>query len=266
MSALFQGITPFIEIVIIAVMLNYLLSFFWNTRSMDLLLGMLAFLVIFAISEWLNLPILHKIMLLFGNVAVIAILIIFQPELRVALSKLSVKGKRYKETTTFDKFLEQLSHSVYRMSEKRIGALIVLQNEDSLDEFASRAVILNANFSSELLESIFTTTTPLHDGAVIIRDTTLVAATVILPLAEDSSQLTRSMGTRHRAGLGISQLTDALIIVVSEETGKVSVARDGVMTPGVKSDRFKGIIRSVFTPPPAQNFKSQFKLSEWFKK
>lgn len=262
----FHSITPFIEVMIIAIMLNYILSFFWNTKSMDLVLGFFAFFLILGISSWLNLPVLHKIMVLIGNVAVIAIIIIFQPELRVALSKLSLKSRRYREVTEFDKFLDQLAGSVYRMSEKRIGALIVLQNEDSLDEFASRAVILNANFSSELLESIFTTTTPLHDGAVIIRDTTLVAATVILPLAEDSSQLTRSMGTRHRAGLGISQLTDALIIVVSEETGKVSVARDGVMTPGVKSDRFKGIIRSVFTPPPAQNFKSQFKLSEWFKK
>ncbi len=265
MGTLFHSITPFFEIIIITVMLNYLLSFFWNTRSMDLVLGMLAFLLIFAISSWLNLPILHKIMLLIGNVAVIAILIIFQPELRVALSKLSLKGKRYKEMTEFDKFLDQLANSVYRMSEKRIGSLIVLQNEDILNEFANKAVIINANFSSELLESIFATTTPLHDGAVIIRDTTILAAAVILPLAEDSSQLTRSMGTRHRAGLGASQLTDALIIVISEETGKVSIARDGVMTPGVKSDRFKGIIRSIFTPPPKQDFKSQFNLREWIK-
>lgn len=266
MSSLFQGITPFAEIVIIAVILNYLLSFFWNTRSMDLVLGLLAFLLIFAISSWLNLPILHKIMVLIGNVAVIGILIIFQPELRVALSKLSLKGRRFKEITEFDKFLDQLASSTYRLAEKRIGALIVLQHEDSLDEFANKAVVLNANFSSELLESIFATTTPLHDGAVILRDTTLVAAAVILPLAEDSSQLTRSMGTRHRAGLGASQLTDALIVVISEETGKVSIARDGVMTPGVKIDRFKGIIRSIFTPPQKPDFKSQFNLREWLKK
>jgi uncharacterized protein (TIGR00159 family) len=266
MSSLFHSITPLFEIVIITVLLNYLLSFFWNTRSMDLVLGLLAFLLIFAISSWMNLPILHKIMLLIGNVAVIAILIIFQPELRVALSKLSLKGKRYREITEYDKFLDQLANSVYRLAEKRIGALIVMQNEDILDDYANKAVILNANFSSELLESIFATTTPLHDGAVIIRDLTLVAAAVILPLAEDSSQLTRSMGTRHRAGLGASQLTDALIIVISEETGKVSISRDGVMTPGVKTDRFKGIIRSIFTPPQTTDFKSQFNLREWLKK
>lgn len=266
MSPLFHGFTPFIEIFIIALILNYLLSFFWNTRSMDLVLGLLGFLLIFAISSWLNFPILHKIMLLIGNVAVIAVLVIFQPELRVALSRFSLKGRRFREITEFDKFLDQLAGSTYRMSEKRIGALILLQHEDSLDTYANKAVILNANFSPELLESIFATTTPLHDGAIIIRNLTIVAAAVILPLAEDSSQLTRSMGTRHRAGLGVSQLTDALIIVVSEETGKVSIARDGVITPGVKIDRFKGIIRSIFTPPQKTDFKGQFNLREWLKK
>jgi uncharacterized protein (TIGR00159 family) len=135
------------------------------------------------------------------------------------------------------------------MSERRVGALVLLENQDSLDEFANKAVILNAQFSPELLESIFVTTTPLHDGAVIIRGTSILSAATILPLADDSTQLSKSMGTRHRAGLGISQITDALIIVVSEETGKVSIARDGIMTRGVKMDRFKGIIRSVFNPP-----------------
>ncbi len=266
MGVIFHGVTPLIEMAIIAVLINYILSFFWNTRSMDLVLGLFGFLLIFAISSWLNLPILHKILVMIGNVAVIAILIIFQPELRMALSKFSLKGKRYREITEFDKFLDQLANSTYRLAEKRIGALIVLQHEDSLDEYANKAVILNANFSSELLESIFATTTPLHDGAVIIRDMTVVAAAVILPLAEDSTQISRSMGTRHRAGLGASQLTDAMIIVISEETGKVSIARDGVMTPGVKIDRFKGIIRSIFTPPQKADFKTQFNLREWLKK
>lgn len=260
----FHSLTPFLEIAVISIMINYLLSFFWNTRSMDLVWGLFAFLFMFAVSSWLNFPILHKIMLLVANVAVIAVLIIFQPELRVALSKLSLKAKRVKEITEYDKFLDQLASSVYRLAEKYTGALIVLENEDILDEFADKAVRINADFSSELLESIFTTTTPLHDGAVILRDSKIIAASVILPLAEDSSQLTRSMGTRHRAGLGASNLTDALIIVISEETGKVSITRDGVMTRGVKIDRFKAIIRSIFTTPQ-RDLKSKFKLLEWIK-
>lgn len=246
---IFRLMVPCFEIFLMTIMIYYLLSFFWNTRAMDLIFGLLAFLALYAASTWFHLPVVQKLMLYFVNVAVIALLIIFQPELRLALSKLSVKGKKYREITEFDKFLETLGQSIYRFSDKRIGALVVLENQDSLDEFANKAVILNAQFSQELLESIFVTTTPLHDGAVIIRGTTILSAATILPLADDSSQLSKSMGTRHRAGLGISQITDALIIVVSEETGKVSIARDGIMTRGIKIDRFKGIVRSIFTPP-----------------
>ncbi|MEI6241845.1 MAG: diadenylate cyclase CdaA [Chlamydiota bacterium] len=261
-----QFLIPVLEIVIIGIIMNYFLSFFWNTKSIDLVWGFLAFLLLFAASDWLRLPILHKIMLLLGNAAVFAFLIIFQPELRVALSKISLKGKHFKEGSDFDRFLDHLTNSVYRMAERRIGALIALENEDSLEEYAQKAVVLHANFSSELLETIFTSNTPLHDGAVIIRDLSILAAASILPLADDSSQLSKSMGTRHRAGLGLSHVTDALVIVVSEETGKVSIARDGIMTRGVKSDRFKGIIRSIFTHPATKISRgSRFNWKEWLK-
>ncbi len=257
--------SPFIEILIIAMMLNYLLSFFWKTRSRDLIFGLLAFLLILGASSWFKLPILHQILILVSNVAVIGIIVIFQPELRAALSKLSLKGKNVKEFSAFDRFLDHLATSVYRMAEKRIGALIVLEHEDLLDEFATKGVPLGAQFTSELLESIFATTTPLHDGAVIIREQTILAAAVILPLAEEETQLTRSMGTRHRAALGLSLQSDALIIVVSEETGKVSIAREGVMTRGVKIDRFKGVVRSLFTPHPEKEIKSRFNMRKWLK-
>ncbi|NGX39017.1 MAG: Cyclic di-AMP synthase CdaA [Chlamydiae bacterium] len=249
-----------------AIMLNYLLSFFWNTRSKDLVLGLLAFLLILAASSWLKLPILHQILIAVSNILLIAIIIIFQPELRAALSKLSLKGRRFKEFTEFDRFLDQLAGSVYRLAEKRIGALIALEHEDLLDEYANRAVVLNSQFAPELLESVFATTTPLHDGAVILRDQVIVAAAVILPLAEEGSQLTRSMGTRHRAALGLSQQTDALVIAISEETGKVSIAREGVITRGVKIDRFKAIVRSIFTTPQEKEYKGNFNLKEWIKK
>ena len=241
---------PIAEIIVITVILNYLLSFFWNTRAMDVVIGFLAFLLLFAAASWLHLPVLKTLMLNIVNVVVLAIFIIFQPEIRMALSRLlTVKGRRYTTINNFDYFLDGLVSVVYSFSEKRVGALILLENQDSLDDFANKAVLLHANFSPELLETIFTGSTPLHDGAVIIRGMNLVAASVILPLADDSSQLARSMGTRHRAGLGISQVTDTLSIVVSEENGKVSIARDGIMTRGVKRDRFRGIIRSIYNPP-----------------
>ena len=167
--------------------------------------------------------------------------------------------------TEFDKFLDHLANSVYRFSDRRIGSLIVLEHEDSLNEFAQKSVLINAQFSSELLESIFATTTPLHDGAVIIRDQTIIAAAVILPLSDDISQLPSSLGTRHRAGLGVSQMSDSVAIVVSEESGKVSIARDGVMTRGIKIDRFKGVLRSIFVLPPKKDLKSQLSIRQWLK-
>lgn len=264
MMGIYHSITPIIEIIILGVLLNYLLSFFWNTRSMDLLLGLLAFFLLFAISSWLQLPILHYLALLGANVTVIAILIIFQPELRTALSKFSWKGRRYKAVTEFDTFLDQLSNSIYRMAERRAGAIICLENDDSLEEFAKRSVMLNALFSPELLESIFMEATPLHDGAVIVSNSLIVAAAVILPLAEESIKINRTMGTRHRAALGISQIVDTLVIVISEETGKVSIARDGIMTQGIKIDRLKGIIRSIFNPP--EQIQKKFLLLSWLKK
>lgn len=245
-----QLLVPGIEITTIAVVIYYLLSFFWNTRSMDLIAGLLAFFTLFAVANWFHFPVLQRLMLYVVNVAVIALLILFQPELRLALSRLGVKGKKNHEMGAFDKFVDALTHAIYRMSEKRIGALVLLENQDSLEEYANGAVRLDANFSPELLESLFSTTTPLHDGAVIIRGSQILSAATILPLAEDTSQILKAMGTRHRAALGISQVTDALIIVVSEETGRVSIAREGVMTRNVKVDRFKGVINSVFNPPP----------------
>ncbi|MFY7843307.1 MAG: diadenylate cyclase CdaA [Rhabdochlamydiaceae bacterium] len=246
MLTIFHSLTPFMEILIISLMINYILSFLWNTRSMDLILGLMAFLFIYAVSTLLDFPILNKIMYFVANVAAIAIVVIFQPELRVALSKLSLKTIREKELSNFEKFLEQLTMCAYRLSEKRIGALIVIENKHMLTEFSQKGIILNSQFSVELMESIFQPYSPLHDGAVILRDELILAAAVILPLAEDTMELTRDMGTRHRAALGISQISDALIIVVSEETGKVSIAREGIISRGIKIDRFKGIIRSVF--------------------
>jgi uncharacterized protein (TIGR00159 family) len=185
----------------------------------------------------------------FGSVAVMAILIVFQPELRIALSKFSLKGKRNREYNEFDQFLDQLTSSIYRMSDRRIGALIAIENHDSLEDLAQKGVLLQAKFSSELIESIFSHSSPLHDGAVILRETTILAAQVILPIAEENAPLVRSMGTRHRAALSLSQICDSLLIVVSEETGKVSIAREGIITRGIKIDRFKGVIRSVFPSP-----------------
>ena len=253
---------PVIEVSIIAVTLYYLLDFFWNTRAMDLILGFVAFLLIFLFASFFGFPVLQQLMYSFVNSAVIAVLILFQPELRLALSKLSVKGKRLEELSDFERFLTGLTSSVYKMAEKRIGAIILLENQDSLDEYAVKSIALHAEFSPELLESVFHVSSPLHDGAVIIRGPTIIAASVILPLADENLQVSKVVGTRHRAALGISQIRDSIAIIISEETGRISIARDGIMTRNVKIDRFKGIIRSIFNPPQKEKKKLHF-LNKW---
>jgi uncharacterized protein (TIGR00159 family) len=242
-------LVPAIEVMVIAAFIYYLISFFWNTRAKDLAFGLLAFMGVYGLSGWFNFTVLNKLLQSVVNLSIMAVIILFQPEIRLALTKLSLRGKGVRDIPEFDKFLDSLSIALYRLADRRIGALVILENQDSLEEFADNAVRIDAKFSPELLESLFVTTTPLHDGGVLIRGDRILSAATILPLAaEDSTQALRSMGTRHRAALGISQVTDALTIAVSEETGKVSIARDGIMTRSVKPDRFKEMVKIVYTP------------------
>lgn len=247
---------PLCEIVVIWAMLNYLIELLWGTRAMDVVLGILAFLVAFFLATTLDLPVIRKLMLHIVNIAAIAVFIIFQPEIRLALSRIRFKGRKY-IIEDHEKFIDNLSQSVYNMSERRIGALIVLEHRDPLEEYSSSSIVLNANFSCELLEAIFQPPSPLHDGAVIIKGTSIAYAGAILPLSQDTSQISKTMGTRHRAALGASQKSDAVVIVVSEETGKVSISREGILTRGIKADRFKAILKSVFNSENSKNKSSR---------
>ena len=240
-------VIPTVEIGIIAFIINYLLSFFWNTRAMELFFGFMIFLLLFATANWFHLPVLKQLMLNVMNVLVLAVFIVFQPEIRMALSKLwNVKPKQFQIRIDLENFLDKIIKSAYFFSKKKIGALMVIENQDSLDEYSNKAVGLNAKLSSEILESIFSPSTPLHDGAVIVRGNIIVAAAVILPLSDDLPNLDKTIGTRHRAALGISQVSDAVIIVVSEENGRVSIIREGMMTQGVREEKLRGVLRSIF--------------------
>ncbi len=249
LSTFWQLLVPGLEVLLIAFFAYYLIAFFWNTRAKDLTFGLFALFVIYLLSGWFNFTVLNQLLQNMINLSFMALIILFQPEIRLALSKFSVRGRGGKDFPDFDLFLTNLCNAIYFLADRRIGALVVLENQDTLEEYASTAVRIDAKFTPELLESIFMTTTPIHDGGVVIRGDRLLSAATILPLAaEESSQLFRSMGTRHRAALGISQETDAVTIVVSEETGKVSIAKDGIMTRSIKADRFKEILRSIFRP------------------
>jgi diadenylate cyclase len=249
------------EIIALTWAIHFFLCHIWNSRLQDLIVGLSIIASVYIISGWLDLPVIHAILSNFISWAGLGIFILLQPEIRLAIAKIGTRGQKYQEITEFDTFVEGLAQCVFRLADKRVGALILVENNDNLDEFANKAVRINAFFTQELLESIFIPTTPLHDGAVIIRGTQILSAATILPLAEDISQVTKSMGTRHRAGLGISQRTDALVIVISEETGRVSIAIDGIMTRGVKIDRFRSILRSIFAHPQIKR-----RSLMWFKK
>lgn len=229
---------------------------------MDLILGFLAFIGIFSFSSLLPFPVLHRIMMLVANVAVIAVIVIFQPELRVALSKLSLKSRRFKQLSEFDTFLEELTTSVYNLASKQTGALIVLEKEDSLDDYINKSTVLGAKFSAELIDAIFSRYSPLHDGAIIVREQKIASAQAILPLA-DTPHVQKNLGTRHRAAVGLSIVTDAVVIVASEETGKVSIAREGIITRGIKIERFKVIIRTLFGSEEEKTEEPKKRFAGW---
>jgi diadenylate cyclase len=188
------------------------------------------------------------------SVSIIAVLIIFQPELRRALESL---GRRNFLNTIFaeddrEKFegsesvINEIVEAVYEMSEVKTGALIVIEQHERLDEYEGTGISIGAYVSRQMLVNIFEHNTPLHDGAVIIRDRRIVAATCYLPLS-DNMTLSKELGTRHRAGVGISEVSDAVVIIVSEENGKVSVAIGGNLVRGVESEYLKNKLLHIYS-------------------
>jgi uncharacterized protein (TIGR00159 family) len=166
-----------------------------------------------------------------------------------------------------EQLIHNLTEIVYKLADRKQGALIVIENQVSINDFLKQGIQLDALFSPELLESIFLPTSPLHDGAVLIKNKKIVAAGAILPLADDNQPSLKGTGTRHKAALGASMETDALIIVISEEKGEVSIAREGILTKGVKADRFKSILETLFFTEILERTpkKKGFEFIEWLR-
>ncbi len=232
-----------IQILLIAFCVYQLILWFKNTRSYALLKG-IVFIIAFVIVA--NIFHMDTIMWLIHNLSVVAItalIIIFQPELRKVLermghnnilTKLFNVGKYsgdYPKLFT-DASLNEIIRAVYEMAELKVGALIVIEKNLRLDEYIQTGIMMDAMISSQLLTNVFEYNTPLHDGAVIIREDRIVAATCYLPLS-DNMDINKKLGTRHRAGLGITEISDCFTIIVSEETGKVSYAHEGRLVTGV---------------------------------
>lgn len=233
----------FIEILIIAFLFYHILLWIKSTKAWNLFKGIIVILLFVLVSAIFQMNTILWLAERTLNVGLIALVIIFQPELRKALENLGEKnffGKVFNfsksdECKFSDRTIEELIKACYAMGKVRTGALIVIEDEILLNEYIRTGIDIDAILSSQLLINIFEKNTPLHDGAVIVRGDRVVSATCYLPLS-DSLSLSKNLGTRHRAAVGVSEVSDSLTIVVSEETGKVSIAFRGQIYHGIDAD------------------------------
>lgn len=229
----FLRLSDLIDILLVTYAIYKALVFIRNTRTMQLVKGLAVFMVVMYLSYVLNFHTIHYLLSNVIQVGILAILILFQPEFRRGLEQIgrTSMGKWFnfeeqKDSQEKALIISEVVKSCQFMSKRRIGALIIIERELKLNEIIDTGIKLNADVSSELLVNIFIPKTPLHDGAVIIRDNKVVSAACFLPLSQNPN-LSKELGTRHRAGLGISEESDAVVVIVSEETGNISVAVNG---------------------------------------
>lgn len=245
----FKIFTTIIDLAIVLFLLYCFLKVVRGSRAWQLIKGIMFLIIATWISGLLNLNILNSILTGIMNWGVIAIFIIFQPELRRALEQLG--------TNKFTKFFginsdiaAKTKEDIYKvviatteLAKTKTGALIVLERDINIQDIIATGVPMNAEVSPQLLVNIFVPNTPLHDGAVVISNNKIAAAACILPLADDAD-IAKELGTRHRAAIGISKESDSIAVVVSEETGKISIAKDGVLIADVREDALKKILIS----------------------
>ena len=246
--------TDVIEVIIIAVVLYNILLWIMNTKAWALLKGIIVVALFAVVAYLLNLKTILWIAGKTISVGIIALVIIFQPELRRALEQLGRKrfmlrffnfGDNSDKDERFSvKTADEIVDACYKMGAVKTGALIVIEQDIVLEEYIKTGIPVDGIVTSQLLINIFEHNTPLHDGAVIIRGNRVVAATCYLPLT-DNVNLSKALGTRHRAGVGISEATDSLTIIVSEETGKVSVAFGGELIHDIDSDSLKNKLEYI---------------------
>lgn len=243
------GILDFIDIILVSYFLYRLYLVLKNTRAATLLKGLLILAVFSMVSRWGNLHVISWLLEKGMTIIMVALPVVFQPELRRALEHIG-RGKLFHKTSELnaqelEDMLEHVADATVTMSKGKVGALMVFERTTGLEERIDTGVPLDALISSGLIQNIFVKDTPLHDGAIIIRGKRIVAASCLLPLSENRN-LSQELGTRHRAAIGISEQSDALVLVVSEETGTISIARNGDILRKLNKDDVKTILREAF--------------------
>ncbi|MBR3429321.1 MAG: diadenylate cyclase CdaA [Clostridia bacterium] len=244
-------ITDMIDILIVAVIIYELLLLTRHTRGSALLKGLFLLLAIVLMSNLFGLVSLNWLLTAILQNGAVVLVILFQPELRKALermgrSRVFLKGNKKPDHDGKNLIISEIIQTIMDLSRRRVGALIVFEQQTGLQDVVETGTKLNAEISAPLLENIFEPNTPLHDGAVVIRDAEIMAAACILPLAE-ASGVSRELGTRHRAAVGISENTDAIVLVVSEETGIVSLARDGELTRPLTVKALEEVLNEIYS-------------------
>ena len=242
-----QIVTFVLDITIVLFMFIYFVKIAKKSRVWQLIKGIVLLIVITFLSNLLELRILYFILTSFMTYGVIALLIIFQPELRRALEQLG--SSTFTKMFGIDKSLrDKTKEDIYKvviaveeMAKSRTGALIVFERDIKIQDIIETGIKLDAEISPQVLVNIFVPKTPLHDGAAIISNNKITAAACILPLADDKD-IAKELGTRHRAAIGISKESDSIAVVVSEETGKISIAKDGTLIADVREDALKRIL------------------------
>lgn len=227
-----------VEILIVAAVLYRILLLLAGTRAIQMLLGLLLLFGLYFVARLLSFDLILYLLETFFSFGVIAALVVFQPELRSALAHLGRNQlwRRFASRLEVSEVAEEIAQAAVELSRAKVGAIIAIEGEVGLGEYAETGTPLQARVSSALLSTIFSPYSPLHDGAVIVRGDTIVAAGAILPLTQ-FPVTDKSMGTRHRAAIGLSEETDAVVVVISEETSNISIARRGQIERGFDHDR-----------------------------
>jgi len=242
-----RWILDVLDILLVSVIVYRLLLIIKGTKAAQMLIGLGVLLIASLLSRYLELYTVDWLIQSFWAQAVIALIILFQPEIRRALAQMG-EAQFFPSFTSAEelKSLEEIVRAAVALANRKIGALIVIERETSLKDFVEVGTPLDAKVSKELLMSIFHPASPIHDGAVVIKGNRIVAAGCFLPITL-SPEVSRALGTRHRAGLGLAEETDAVVIVVSEETGMISLAISGKLETNLDMGKLRNVLTDLFT-------------------
>ncbi|WP_078593105.1 diadenylate cyclase CdaA [Evansella clarkii] len=250
-----------IDILLVAYVIYKLIMVIRGTRAVQLVKGITVILAVWFFSRYLGLNTLQWIMQQAVTYGLLAIIIIFQPELRRALEQLG-RGRFFSKSTVAEEeevknSIEHIVKSANYMGKRRIGALITLERGTGLNDYVETGIQLNAKLTSELLINVFIPNTPLHDGAVIVKNNEIMAAGCYLPLSENPF-ISKELGTRHRAALGVSEVTDSVTLVVSEETGGISITKNGELHRNLDEDSLRTLLENELLKNDTANTSSRW--------